>query len=362
MRRCFCQQVFDEIDPAEDDALTRTRQVWKQPRLDRLVLAGVRWRMRPPERSAALLAALCAVGVAQLRPCARAPTSVAQAQQRLGIRLEGRPVGLPPRAEARTGACPGILARPQGPLAVMALQSRHARRPDAPLGAARHAPRSRRVPGSRAGPDGSHGPSALGVRVAAQHGMAPLKRVLLEACAGCHLGVALGSCPWALALLGLTAPTIMRPHEALEARAPDRDALLGSQAVGHLLGRELGPRAGSVQGRTGRVLLSHLETGRVHLGEQRMTRRAAATCSPEARWRQDRGSGEVLPPWGQRRPITGEEARASTEATTPERAGCDRGLSAPVFGGEALVKHAPLRCDSRTVAWPPRGSPPMLHR
>jgi hypothetical protein len=123
----------------------------------------------------------------------------------------------------------------------------------------------------------------------------------------------------------------MLPHEAGDARAPDLDAMIGRQAVGHLLVREVAPRDGSVHGRTGRVRLQHLATGRAPRGEQRMPRLAAATCSREARVLQGLGSGECLHPLGNRMSVTAEEARDSPEATTPERAGCARGLAAPVF-------------------------------
>ena len=93
--------------------------------------------MRHPDLYADLLDELFEVGFEQIRPCAIAPTSITQEQQRIGIRIQGLPVGLPPLAEAITGEFTGIMARPQCYIAVIPLQIIKAMWNDDPLGEAR---------------------------------------------------------------------------------------------------------------------------------------------------------------------------------------------------------------------------------
>ena len=107
--------------------------------------------------------------------------------------------------------------------------------------------------------------------------------VLLEAAICRKLGVALGTLARPRALLGFTAHKVMLPQEALDHRDTDLDAMIGGQAVGNLLVREVGPLDGRVHGRTGRVILQHLEKGRVQRGDPLMTRLAAATFATDAR-------------------------------------------------------------------------------
>src|SRR4051794_12351673 len=105
----------------------------------------------------------------------------------------------------------------------------------------------------------------------------------------------------------------MLPQEALDDRDTDLDAMIGSQAVGNLLVREVGPLDGSVHGRTSRVLLQHLEKGRVQLWDQLMTRFAAAPGSTDARLLQGLGLCEFPHPLSNRMPVTAEDARDITE-------------------------------------------------
>ena len=62
-----------------------------------------------------------------------------------------------------------------------------------------------------------------------------------------------------------------------------------------------------------------------------MTRLAATAFSTDARLLQGFRISEFLHPLGNGMPVTAEDARDITEATTPELAGFDRGVPAPVF-------------------------------
>ena len=117
------------------------------------------------------------VGFEQIGARAVAPAPIAQEQQRIGIRIEGLPVGLPPLAEAVTGEFTGIMARPQGDIALIPLHIINAMRDDDPLGEARKVmiPGLARSPGYRACPDGRNCQSTLFFRVDA-HDRIPTRR------------------------------------------------------------------------------------------------------------------------------------------------------------------------------------------
>lgn len=101
--------------------------------LDRVVLRRVRGVMRHPNLQAELLHELFEVGFEQIRACTIAPTPIAQEQERLSIGIEGLPVSLPPLAETITREFTGIMARPQGHVAVIPLQIIQAMGNDDPL-------------------------------------------------------------------------------------------------------------------------------------------------------------------------------------------------------------------------------------
>ena len=130
-------QVFDDVDAGEEHALTGPREMRKQAMLERVVLRSVRWIVRHTNLPARLWRDLCESRFAQIGARAVAPTPSTQEQQRGRRRLQGSPVRRPPLAEAVTGKCTRVRARPQGDIALLLLHLVEPMRDDHSLGKAR---------------------------------------------------------------------------------------------------------------------------------------------------------------------------------------------------------------------------------
>src|SRR4029077_791432 len=116
--------------------------------------------------------------------------------------------------------------------------------------------------------------------------------------------------------------------QALAPGDPEAHAMVGSQAVGHLWVREVGPLDGGVPGCASRGLLEHVEKSRVPSGDDLIARLTAAACPTEAWWLESVGSRACLPPWREGRAVTAQHTRHITGAAVVELARCDGGIPA----------------------------------